>query len=115
MSPYGLLYGEVTASCLVRVGMDGAVLDGGSTRLGVNHAGVGLHSAVYGARRDAHCVMHLHTVAGAAVGDYASHSYRMNFPFCVCLCTPGVSDEVWTFTNIRGSSECMSQLDSHAF
>ena len=69
MNPFGLLYSEVTASSLVRVsGEDGgAIVHGGSTKLGANRAGVELHSAIYGARRDVQCIMHLHTVAGAAV------------------------------------------------
>ena len=67
INPFGLLYCEVTASSLVRVNSEGVILDPGSTRLGVNRPGVELHSAMYGARRDVKCVMHLHTVAGAAV------------------------------------------------
>ena len=67
INPYGLLYCEVTASSLVRVNNEGVLLNPGSTQLGVNRAGVELHSAIYGARRDAKCIMHLHTVAGAAV------------------------------------------------
>lgn len=67
MNPFGLLYSEVTASSLVRVNNEGGILDPGCTRLGVNRAGLELHSAIYGARRDVKCIMHLHTVAGAAV------------------------------------------------
>ena len=67
MNPYGLLYSEVTASSLVRVNNEGDILDPGSTQLGVNRAGLELHSAIYEARRDVKCIMHLHTVAGAAV------------------------------------------------
>ena len=69
MNPYGLLYNEVTASSLVRVNSDGDIVDPGSTQLGVNRAGLELHSAIYrcSARRDVKCVLHLHTVAGAAV------------------------------------------------
>lgn len=57
----------MTASSLVRVNRDGTIVDGGSTQLGVNRPDVTLHSAIYSARRDVHCVMHLHTIAGAAV------------------------------------------------
>lgn len=67
INPFGLLYSEVTASSLVRVNNEGVILDPGSTRLGVNRPGVEIHSAIYGARRDVKCIMHLHTVAGAAV------------------------------------------------
>ena len=77
VNPFGLLYSEVTASSLVRVSGEegGGIVDGGSTRLGVNRPGVELHSAIYGARRDVQCIMHLHTVAGTAVRDvYEIHS-----------------------------------------
>jgi len=33
----------------------------------INPAGFVIHSAVHGARDDAHCVMHLHTAAGIAI------------------------------------------------
>ena len=42
-------------------------MDRGSTNLGVNQAGFTLHSAIYAARPDAKCVVHVHTPAGAAV------------------------------------------------
>lgn len=67
INPFGLLYSEVTASSLVRVNNEGVVLDPGGTQFGVNRSGVELHSAIYGTRRDVKCIMHLHTVAGAAV------------------------------------------------
>ena len=105
MNPFGLLYGEVTASSLVRVSGEGAILDGGSTRLGVNRAGLELHSAIYGARRDVQCVMHLRTVAGAAVrglGVWRRDLYERGSPFS------GVSYELWTSANIGGSTESES-------
>ncbi|XP_045853274.1 alpha-adducin isoform X2 [Meles meles] len=65
--PFGLLYSEVTASSLVKVDIQGAIVDRGSTNLGVNQAGFVLHSAIYAARPDVKCVVHIHTPAGAAV------------------------------------------------
>ncbi|XP_029091504.1 alpha-adducin isoform X3 [Monodon monoceros] len=65
--PFGLLYSEVTASSLVKVNLQGEAVDRGSTNLGVNQAGFTLHSAIYAARPDAKCVVHVHTPAGAAV------------------------------------------------
>lgn len=67
MNPFGLLYSEVTASSLIRVNNEGDILDPGSTQLGINRGGFELHSTIYRVRRDVKCVMHLHTVAGAAV------------------------------------------------
>ncbi|NP_001318012.1 alpha-adducin isoform 6 [Mus musculus] len=91
--PFGLLYSEVTASSLVKVNLQGDIVDRGSTNLGVNQAGFTLHSAVYAARPDAKCIVHIHTPAGAAVsamkcgllpispealslGDVAYHDYH---------------------------------------
>uniref|UniRef100_A0A8C4SK06 Alpha-adducin n=1 Tax=Erpetoichthys calabaricus TaxID=27687 RepID=A0A8C4SK06_ERPCA len=65
--PFGLLYSEVTASSLVKINLQGEIVDRGSTNLGVNQAGFTLHSAVYAARPDVKCIVHIHTPAGAAV------------------------------------------------
>uniref|UniRef100_A0A8B9BRQ0 Alpha-adducin n=1 Tax=Anser brachyrhynchus TaxID=132585 RepID=A0A8B9BRQ0_9AVES len=91
--PFGLLYSEVTASSLVKINIQGDVVDRGSTNLGVNQAGFTLHSAIYAARPDVKCIVHIHTPAGAAVsamkcgllpispealslGDVAYHDYH---------------------------------------
>jgi ribulose-5-phosphate 4-epimerase/fuculose-1-phosphate aldolase len=67
MNPLGLLFEEITASSLVRVDLDGRVLE--EREVQVNPAGFTIHSAIHAARRDAACVMHLHTVAGVAVSS----------------------------------------------
>ena len=65
LNPFGVLFEEVTASSLVKIDLDGAVvLDNGYQ---VNAAGFTIHSAIHGAREDAQAVMHLHTDAGVAV------------------------------------------------
>src|SRR5258706_7325032 len=65
INPFGLLYGEVTASNLVKIDLDGNTI----RRSGwpVNHAGFVIHSAIHAARSDAHCIMHTHTTAGGGV------------------------------------------------
>ncbi|KAK3555241.1 hypothetical protein QTP86_010521 [Hemibagrus guttatus] len=65
--PFGLLYSEVSASSLVKINLQGEIVDRGSTNLGVNQAGFTLHSAIYSARPDIKCIVHIHTPAGAAV------------------------------------------------
>ncbi len=65
INPFGLHYSEVTASNLVKIDRHGNKIDG--SRWPVNPAGFVIHSAVHGARADAHCVMHTHTTAGIAV------------------------------------------------
>jgi ribulose-5-phosphate 4-epimerase/fuculose-1-phosphate aldolase len=65
INPYGYTFDEITASSLVKVGMDGFPVDGGDAL--VNPAGFTIHSAVHEVREDAGCVMHLHTPDGTAV------------------------------------------------
>ncbi|XP_017307917.1 beta-adducin isoform X3 [Ictalurus punctatus] len=65
--PDGLTYGEVTASNLVKVNILGDVIEQGSTTLGVDISAFSLYSAIYSARPDVRCLLHLHTPATAAV------------------------------------------------
>ena len=92
INPFGLHYSEVTASNLIKVGLDGAPLH--ATPYTVNRAGFVIHSAIHAARDDAHCIMHIHSTAGMAVackeaglgsdnfysamlaGDVAYHDYE---------------------------------------
>jgi ribulose-5-phosphate 4-epimerase/fuculose-1-phosphate aldolase len=70
INPYGVFFDEMTASALVKIDLDGKVVD--PTPHPVNTAGFVIHSAVHMSREDAHCVMHLHTVAGVAVASQKS-------------------------------------------
>jgi ribulose-5-phosphate 4-epimerase/fuculose-1-phosphate aldolase len=65
INPYGLNYNEVTATNLVKINLAGGVMDG--SKYPVNVAGFVIHSAVHGAREDAHCIIHTHSTAGSAV------------------------------------------------
>ncbi|WP_454737949.1 class II aldolase/adducin family protein [Cupriavidus necator] len=67
INPYGMMYEEITASSLIRIDLDGNILDGGDGQFGVNQAGYVIHSAVHAARHDVQCVLHTHTRAGSAV------------------------------------------------
>ncbi|XP_065828626.1 alpha-adducin-like isoform X2 [Oscarella lobularis] len=67
INPLGLTFSEITASSLVKVNINGDVIDPGSTDLDVNLAGYVLHSAIHSAREDARCVAHVHTPPGAGV------------------------------------------------
>jgi len=69
INPYGYMFGEVTASSLVKVDLEGTIVM--PTPFGINPAGYIIHSAVHEARADAHCVLHLHTKAGVAVACQA--------------------------------------------
>jgi ribulose-5-phosphate 4-epimerase/fuculose-1-phosphate aldolase len=69
INPYGYFFGEITASSLVKVDLQGQILQ--ETTAFVNPAGFTIHSAVHAARDDAHFVMHLHTDQGVAVAAQA--------------------------------------------
>jgi adducin len=69
INPFGLLYNEITASSLIKISLDGKILDNGSTDLGVNQAGYILHSAIHSSRPDVKCVLHLHTPVVSAVSS----------------------------------------------
>ena len=66
---YGEMFDEVTASSLVKMSLDGQVLDGSGK---FNAAGFTIHSGVYKGRPDANCVMHTHTRAGAGISLLAN-------------------------------------------
>lgn len=92
VNAYGLLYNEVTASSLVKVDMQGNVIESGTTNFSVNVGGFQLHAAIYAARPDLKCIVHLHTPSvlavsslkdgllpisqeAAVLGDVSHHSY----------------------------------------
>lgn len=66
INAFGLLWDEISASTLVKVTLDGDVVDD-PTGNGINRAGFVIHSAVHRARPDVACVIHTHTAAGIAV------------------------------------------------
>ena len=92
INPFGLHYSEVTATNLIKVGIDGEPTH--PTAYTVNRAGFVIHSAIHQNCDDAHCIMHIHTTAGMAVackeaglsydnfyssqlaGDVAYHDYE---------------------------------------
>ncbi|XP_065712698.1 beta-adducin [Patagioenas fasciata] len=67
VAPQGLACSEVTAASLVKVNVLGAVVEPGSTGFSPDTRSFGLHAAIYAARPDARCIVHLHTPATAAV------------------------------------------------
>ena len=69
INAYGLLYEEITASNLIKIDLDGNIVDKPDFDYGVNRAGFVIHSAVHRARADAHCIIHTHTPAGIAVSS----------------------------------------------
>ena len=76
INPYGLMFDEITASSLVKIGLDGQLI--GPARYPVNPAGFTIHSAVHEVREDAGCVIHLHTPDGTAVATSAEGLQPLN-------------------------------------
>ena len=71
INQYGTLFEEMTASDLVKIDLDGAIIPephhAGMTPRAVNAAGFCIHSAIHMARPDIMCVVHTHTAAGIAI------------------------------------------------
>ncbi len=65
INPYGMMFEEITASSLVKIDLQGnKVME---SDFPINPAGFTIHSCIHGAREDAHCVMHTHSLNGVAV------------------------------------------------
>ncbi|WP_438391877.1 class II aldolase/adducin family protein [Caballeronia sp. DA-9] len=65
VNPFGLHYQEVRASNLVKIDLDGNIVD--HSDWPINPAGFTFHSAIHATISDAHCVMHMHTTPTMAV------------------------------------------------
>lgn len=63
--PFGELFEEVTASSLLKVSLDGEIIEGQEFQY--NKTGYVIHGAIYKARPEINAVIHLHTRAGVAV------------------------------------------------
>lgn len=65
LNPFGLMFDEITASSLMRLDMDGNLVE--PCDFPLNPAGFVIHGGLLGARGDVNSVMHLHTRDGVAV------------------------------------------------
>lgn len=65
INPYGVFFEEMTASCLLKVDLNGNKVS--DSPYSANPAGFTIHSAVHMSRHDAACVLHLHSAYGKAV------------------------------------------------
>jgi ribulose-5-phosphate 4-epimerase/fuculose-1-phosphate aldolase len=65
INPYGMLFSEITASNLVKVDLNGKKV--ADSPYDINPAGFVIHSAIHGARENAHAVFHVHSLDGIAV------------------------------------------------
>nr|XP_031842972.1 uncharacterized protein LOC116431534 isoform X1 [Nomia melanderi]XP_031842973.1 uncharacterized protein LOC116431534 isoform X1 [Nomia melanderi]XP_031842974.1 uncharacterized protein LOC116431534 isoform X1 [Nomia melanderi] len=69
VNPYGLLYHEITASSLVKVDMQGTIVEQGTTNFGVHVTGFQLHSTIHAARPDIKCIVHITTPSVTAISS----------------------------------------------
>lgn len=65
IAPFGLLFSEVTAANLIKVSLNGEVLEGGE--LQYNKTGYVIHGSIYKHRADINAIFHLHTPEIVAV------------------------------------------------
>jgi ribulose-5-phosphate 4-epimerase/fuculose-1-phosphate aldolase len=77
INPFGLRYDEVTASNLVKIDLDGKIVE--PSEYPVNPAGFVIHGAIHAAREDAHCIMHTHTLAGMTMAASSSRIRALDF------------------------------------
>jgi ribulose-5-phosphate 4-epimerase/fuculose-1-phosphate aldolase len=90
INPYGMFFGEMTASSLVKIDLNGEILQ--ETPYFINPAGFTIHSAVHAARDDAHFVMHLHTDQGVAVSAQKEGLLPLSQHALICLPRLGYHD-----------------------
>src|SRR5436190_8027457 len=83
INPYGLMFEEITASSLVKIDLEGNVVQ--ETPYFINPAGFTIHSAIHAARDDAHYVMHLHTDQGVAVSAQIEGLLPISQTALVCM------------------------------
>jgi ribulose-5-phosphate 4-epimerase/fuculose-1-phosphate aldolase len=76
INPFGLMFEEITASSLVKVDLDGEII--GESEYGINYAGYVIHSAIHGAREDAHYIAHFHSADGMGVSGHAEGLLPLN-------------------------------------
>ena len=67
INQYGVQFHEMRASDLVRIDLDGNIVQDNTASRQVNAAGFCIHSAIHMARPELSCVIHTHTAAGMAV------------------------------------------------
>lgn len=68
LNAFGLAFEEITASNLVKIDIDGNVIND-DCEFTINPAGFTIHSAIHQARHEEQCTLHIHTPATIAVAS----------------------------------------------
>lgn len=70
INPFGLQYNEITASSLVKIDIQGNLIDQGSTNFLFNRAGFNIHASIHRARPDIKAIIHVHYPPVIAVSTF---------------------------------------------
>ncbi|MES2782316.1 MAG: class II aldolase/adducin family protein [Pseudomonadota bacterium] len=81
INPYGMHFGEITASSLIKIDIDGNKMDTDNP-WHVNKAGFVQHSLFHRTLPDAHAIIHTHTTATVAVCSLEGGLQPVNFYAC---------------------------------
>ena len=81
INPYGMHFGEITASSLIKIDIDGNKIDADNP-WHVNKAGFVQHSLFHRTLPDAHAIIHTHTTATVAVCSLEGGLQPINFYAC---------------------------------
>jgi len=111
INAFGLLPQEVTASSLVKIDLDGNVVEPGPWP--VNRAGFVIHSAIHEARADAHCIIHTHTTAGMAVAQQRDGLVPGNFYSCLLHDLVGYHDFEGSVVYAEEKQRLVASLGRH--
>lgn len=113
INPYGLMFDEITASSLLRIDTDGTKLD--DSPFQVNPAGFTIHSAVHGARHDAACVLHVHSLNGVAVSAQQAGLLPLSQQSIFILASLGYHDYEGVALNEDEQPRLVADLGSSRF
>jgi ribulose-5-phosphate 4-epimerase/fuculose-1-phosphate aldolase len=113
VNPYGMLFEEITASGLVKVDLQGKAVM--ASPYPVNPAGFVIHSAIHEARKDARCVLHLHTNAGVAVSIQADGLEPLSQTSLFAVADVGYHDYEGVALNPDEKPRLVADLGTHNF
>ena len=111
INPVGMMFEEMTASCLVKVDIDGNILS--ESEFGINPAGYTIHSAVHIGRKDAGCVMHTHTAAGLGVATQKSGLLPLTQMALAVIAQTGYHDYEGPAFDLRERDRLINDLASN--
>lgn len=113
INPYGMMFDEITASSLVKINLAGQKLD--DSPFPINPAGFTIHSAIHAAREDAICVLHTHSVNGAAVAAQEGGVLPISQPSIFVLNSLAYHDYEGLALNEDEKPRLVSDFGHHSF